>query len=73
MAATIHPEFQPHFREGQVGMKTFNTFNKEERNKYLQSILDLPAASRTTVDNHILRWNNMLPEQPVKHWLSLEE
>lgn len=68
-----HPDFQEHFRPGQIGMKRFNALNKEERNQYLKSLLDLPVTERTTVDCHILRWNNMLPEQPTKHFFSIEE
>ena len=73
MKATIHPSFKQHFREGQVGMKTFYTFSKEEKNQYLKLILDLPVEQRTTVDEHILRFHSVLPEQPVKHWLSIED
>ena len=73
MSATIHPDFKQHFREGQIGMKTFYSYSKEEKNKYLQSILDLPESSRTTVDEHILRFHNIIPDKPVKHWLSLED
>lgn len=68
-----YAEFQEHFRAGQIGMKTFYSYNKEQKNKYLQSILDLPVSSRTTVDNHILRFHSVIPEEPAKHWLSLEE
>lgn len=64
---------QEHFRPGQVGMKTFYSFSREEKNEYLQSLLDLPKEQRTTVDDHILRFNSMVPTEPVKHWLSMEE
>lgn len=68
-----HPDFQEHFRPGQVGMKTFYSYSKEEKNQYLQSILDIPVSSRTTVDNHILRFHSITPERPVKHFFSIEE
>lgn len=68
-----YPDFKEHFRPGQIGMKTFYSYSKEEKNKYLQSILDLPESNRTTVDNHILRFHNVLPVTTSKHWLSLEE
>ena len=61
-----------HFREGQVGIKTFHSFSKEEKNEYLKSLLALPASSRTTVDEHIIRFHNLVPATSVKHWLSLE-
>lgn len=70
---TKYPDFKQHFREGQVGMKTFYSFTKEEKNKYLQSILDLPASSRTTVDEHILKFHSVIPTTSIKHWLSLED
>ena len=73
MKAVTHPDFKQHFREGQIGMKTFYSFSKEEQNQYLKSILDLPVSSRTTVDEHILRFHSVLPEQPVKHFFSIED
>lgn len=68
-----HPDFQEHFRPGQVGMKTFYSFSREEKNQYLQSLLNLPKEQRTTVDDHILRFNNMFPIEPTKHFFSIEE
>lgn len=65
--------FQQHFREGQIGIKTFYSLSKEEKNEYLQSLLALPESSRTTVDDHILRFHNVIPVTTAKHWLTLEE
>jgi hypothetical protein len=62
-----------HFREGQIGIKTFYSFSKEQKNEYLKSLLALPASSRTTVDEHIIRFHNLVPTTSVKHWLSLED
>jgi hypothetical protein len=64
--------FKQHFREGQIGIKTFYELNKEEKNEYLQSLLALPEASRTTVDEHIIKFHNVLPVVTSKHWLSLD-
>ena len=60
------------FRKDQIGMKTFYSFTRAERNEYIKSLLKLPQQERSTVDNHILRYNNMMPEEPVKNWLSIE-
>lgn len=68
-----HPDFREHFREGQIGIKTFNSLSKEEKNNHLQSILALPKTSRTTVDEHILKFHSVLPLEPVKHFISIEE
>ena len=62
-----------HFREGQIGIKTFYSLSKEEKNEYLKSLLALPASGRTTVDEHIIRFHNLVPATSVKHWLSLED
>jgi hypothetical protein len=62
-----------HFREGQIGINTFYSLTKEEKNDYLKSLLELPESSRTTVDEHILRFHNVIPTTSVKHWLTLED
>jgi hypothetical protein len=69
----ITPLPQEHFREGKIGINTFYSFSKEQKNEYLQSLLELPASQRTTVDDHIIRFHNVLPVTIPEHWLLMEE
>jgi hypothetical protein len=66
-------ERTPLWRDGSVGLKTFYSFNKEQRNEYIKSILLVPVSERTYLDNHLIKFFNVMPEQPVKHFFSLEE
>lgn len=63
----------PLWRDGSVGVKTFYSFTKQERNEYIQSILKVPVSERTYCDNHIVKFFNVMPEKPDKHFFSIEE
>ena len=63
----------PLWRDGSIGLKTFYSYSTEQRNQYIQSILKVPVTERTYLDNHIIKFFNILPKEPVKHWLSFEE
>jgi hypothetical protein len=62
----------PLWRDGSVGLKTFYNYSTEQRNEYIKSILLVPVSERTYLDNHLIKFYNVMPEQPVKRWLSIE-
>ena len=62
----------PLWRDGSIGLKTFYSYSKEQRNEYIKSILLVPVSERTYLDNHLIKFFNVMPKEPVKHWLSIE-
>ena len=47
---------QVKWREGSIGLKEFYSLTVAERNKHIETILNVPVEDRSTSDEHILNF-----------------
>jgi hypothetical protein len=45
---------QVKWRNGSIGVKEFYTYTKEEKNKHIEVILNIPVEDRSTSDDYLI-------------------